>query len=114
MLMTTARKSRVYAARRAIIIRKTIRGLIAATAIGGLCLTGAQAQTGGHAAGSSASSARSSAPPPTISVPAQPGPTLNSSSPNTMTQSPETPVSPATPGVGSSVYGSGSSGSGTH
>jgi hypothetical protein len=113
MLVTTAHKSGVYAARRAIIIRKTVLGLIAATAIGGLGLNDAQAQTGGHGAGSPATSAPSSAPPPAVSVPAQPGPNLNSSSPNTMSQSPETPVSPSTSGVGSSVYGSGSSGSGT-
>jgi hypothetical protein len=105
--MTTARKSSVYAVRNTI-ISKTVLGLIAAVAVGGLCLTGAQAQTGGHAAGSSASSPPSSAPPPTVNVPAQPSPNLNPSSPNTMTQSPETPVSPSTPGVGSSVYGSGS------
>jgi hypothetical protein len=110
--MTKAHKTSVYAARSTIITKavfsKTVRGLIAATAIGGLYLTAAQAQTGGHAASSSGSSPRSSAPPPTVTVPAQPGPTFNSSSPNTMTQSPETPVSPSTPGVGSSVYGSGS------
>jgi hypothetical protein len=94
--MTTARKSSVYAAR---IISETALGLIAVAAIGFLCLAAAQAQTSGHAAGSSATSPSSSAPPPTVSVPAQPGPNLNSSSPNTMSQSPEAPVSPSTPGV---------------
>jgi hypothetical protein len=105
--MTTAHKFRVYA-NRSTIIPKTFLGLIAATVIGGLCLTGARAQTGVHAAGSSASSPRSSASPLVANVPAQPGPTFNSSSPNTMTQSPEAPVSPATPGVPTSVFGSGS------
>ncbi len=103
--MTTARKSGGYAAR---IISETAMGLIAVAAIGFLCLAAAQAQTGGHAAGSSAASPAASSPPPAVSVPAQPGPTFNSSNPNTMTQSPEAPVSPSTPGVGSSVYGSGS------
>ena len=103
--MTTARKSSGYAAR---IISETALGLLAAAAIGFFCLAAAHAQTGGHAAGSSAAAPPASAPPPAVSVPAQPGPTFNSSSPNTMTQSPEAPVSPSTPGVGSSVYGSGS------
>jgi hypothetical protein len=111
--MTTSRKPCVYAARNTI-IRKTVLGLIAATGIGSLCLTGAQAQTGGHGGGAAGSSASpsSSAPSPTVNVPAQPGPTTNPSGSNTVGQSPEAPVSPSTPGAGSSVYGSGS-GSGT-
>jgi hypothetical protein len=106
----TARKFCVYAWTNT--TAKTFSLLIAVTAIGGLCLTTtAQAQTHGGAAGSPGSAPSSSAPSPTVSVPAQPGPTTNPSSSNTVGQSPEAPVSPSTPGVGSSVYGSGA---GTH
>jgi hypothetical protein len=66
---------------------------------GGLGLSGGF--EGGNVGGGFRSSAFVSAPPPVINNPA---PVFNPSEPYTLPQSPETPVSPASPG---SVFGNG-------
>lgn len=73
--------------------------LAACVAFSGACIVIEHAYAqGANSAGHAQSTSPAPSGPP-APVPASPPPILNSSSPNTVTQQPETPVSPSTPGT---------------